>query len=91
MHFFKSLPHIDFLRWRWHAVALSWIVILAGLGVAYTKGIPKGIEFAGGTSVIAQFQQPTSVEAVRDVLDKNYPGADRTRSCSNTATRPCAR
>jgi preprotein translocase subunit SecF len=49
-------------------------VIVAGLAVLYTKGIPLGIEFAGGTSVIAQFDQVASVEAVRDVLDKNYPG-----------------
>jgi len=73
MRFFQ-IPHIDFLRWRWHAVALSWVVILAGLAVGFTKGVPRGIEFAGGTSVIAQFDQAPSVEQVRDVLDKNYPG-----------------
>jgi preprotein translocase subunit SecF len=73
MRFLKN-PHFDFLRWRWHAVALSWIVILAGLAVGFTKGIPRGIEFAGGTAVIAQFDQAPSVEQVRAVLDKNYPG-----------------
>ena len=49
MRFFKNLPHFDFLRWRWHAVALSWVIIIAGLVVIWTKGLPKGIEFAGGT------------------------------------------
>src|SRR5919201_6460266 len=73
MRFFKN-PNYNFLRWRWHAVALSWIVILAGLFVIYTKGLPKGIEFAGGTSVIMQFDQTPSVETVRDALNKNYPG-----------------
>ncbi len=73
MQFFKS-PNINFLRWRWHAVAFSWILIIAGLVVGYTKGLPLGIEFAGGTSVIAQFDQPVSVDSVRQVLDKNYPG-----------------
>jgi preprotein translocase subunit SecF len=72
MRFFKN-PNIDFLRWRWHAVALSWIVIIAGLVTIYTKGLPLGIEFAGGTSVIAQFDQPVSVQAVRDALNRNYP------------------
>jgi preprotein translocase subunit SecF len=73
MHIFTN-PNYSFMRWRWHAVVLSWIVILAGLGAIYTKGLPKGIEFAGGTSVIMQFPQTPSVEAVRDALNKNYPG-----------------
>ena len=73
MRFFKA-PNINFLRWRWHAVALSWVVILAGMVTIYTKGLPEGIEFAGGTAVIAQFDQPASVERVRDALNRNYPG-----------------
>ena len=64
----------NFLRWRWHAVALSWVVILAGVGVMLTKGIPRGIEFAGGTAVIAQFDQAPSVENVRTALNQNFPG-----------------
>ena len=54
MHIFKN-TNFDFLRWRWHAIALSWVVIIAGLFVLFTKGLPLGVEFAGGTSVIAQF------------------------------------
>jgi preprotein translocase subunit SecF len=73
MHIFTN-PNYNFLRWRWHAVALSWIVILAGLVTIYTKGLPQGIEFAGGTSVIMQFDQTPSVEAVRGALNQNYPG-----------------
>ena len=64
----------DFLRWRWHAIALSWVVILAGLGVVMTEGIPLGIEFDGGTAIIAQFDQMPSVESVRSTLDQHFPG-----------------
>src|SRR5262245_7970570 len=73
MHIFKN-PNFNFLRWRWHALALSWIIILAGVGVIMTKGIPKGVEFAGGTVVIEQFDQPANVEDIRRELDRNYPG-----------------
>jgi preprotein translocase subunit SecF len=73
MHIFKD-THYDFLRWRWHAVAVSWIVILAGLGMFAVKGIPKGLEFAGGTSLVAKFESPVSIEAVRDELSRHYPG-----------------
>ena len=73
MQIFKNTDY-DFLRWRWHAVALSWIVILAGLGVIFTKGIPRGIEFAGGTVVISQFEQQPSIQQVRAALDQSFGG-----------------
>jgi preprotein translocase subunit SecF len=73
MHIFTN-PNYNFLRWRWHAVALSWIVILAGLGLIYTRGLAKGVEFAGGTSMIMQFDQTPSVDAVRTALNQNYAG-----------------
>jgi len=71
MHIFHN-PHFNFLRWRWHAIALSWIVIIAGAAVLVTKGIPRGVEFAGGTVVIEQFDNPVTVEQVRTALDRNY-------------------
>jgi preprotein translocase subunit SecF len=90
MHIFNN-PNYNFLRWRWHAVVLSWVIILAGLFAIYREGMPKGIEFAGGTSVIMQFDQTPSVQAVRDALNKNYPAVARTPSFRRTAIRRCAR
>ena len=60
MHILKH-TNVDFLRWRWQAIAISWVVIIAGALTLATKGIPRGIEFAGGTAVIEQFDQPISV------------------------------
>jgi preprotein translocase subunit SecF len=77
MHLFKDTK-FDFLRWRFHALALSGLVILAGVAMIYTRGIPKGVEFAGGTVVIEQFDQPVTVEQVRDVLVSHYPGGGQT-------------
>jgi preprotein translocase subunit SecF len=73
MHIFTN-PNFNFLRWRWHAIALSWIIIIAGVATLWTKGIPKGVEFAGGTVLIEQFDQPVTVDQVRTALDRNYPG-----------------
>src|SRR5262249_48356069 len=73
MHIFKN-THYDFLRWRWQAIALSWVIIIAGIVVILTKGIPKAVEFAGGTVVIEQFEQAVTVQQVRESLDRNYPG-----------------
>jgi preprotein translocase subunit SecF len=73
MHIFKH-PNYNFVRWKWHAIALSWVIILAGALVIWTKGMPKGVEFSGGTIVIVQFQQPPNVEQVRNALDRTIPG-----------------
>jgi preprotein translocase subunit SecF len=73
MHIFHN-THFDFLRWRWHAIAVSWIIIIAGVISLATKGIPKGVEFAGGTVVVEKFEQAVSVQQVRAALDKGFPG-----------------
>jgi preprotein translocase subunit SecF len=73
MHIFKNTT-FDFLKWRVHAIVLSWVVILAGAFVFFTKGIPLGIEFAGGTSVIETFERPVSIQEVRQAIDRGFPG-----------------
>jgi len=78
MHIFTN-PNYDFLRWRWHALVLSWVIILAGVFVIYRKGIPKSVEFAGGTVVIEAFDQAVSVQQVRTALDRNFPGGGQNR------------
>jgi len=37
MHIFKN-ANFDFLRYRWHAIALSWIIIIAGAVTLWTLG-----------------------------------------------------
>jgi preprotein translocase subunit SecF len=73
MHIFKN-TNFDFLKWRVHAIVLSWVIIIAGAWVFFTKGIPLGIEFAGGTSVIETFERPVSIQEVRQAIDKGFPG-----------------
>ena len=73
MHIFKN-TNFNFLRWRWHALAVSWAIIIAG-AITYMKyPIPLGIEFAGGTEVVVKFAQPVSVDQVRQALDRGIPG-----------------
>jgi preprotein translocase subunit SecF len=74
MRIFQN-PNYDFIKWRWHAIALSAIVILAGIGVTIQRGGPPlGIDFSGGTIVIVKFQQATTEETVRRVLSQKVPG-----------------
>jgi len=75
MHIFKNTNY-DFLRWRWHAIIFSWAIIIVGGIIFATRGMPLGIEFAGGTSVIVRFEQPTTTEQVRGALDKAMAGGE---------------
>ena len=62
-------PNYNFIRWRWHAIALSLLVIAAGVAMIATKGLPLGIDFSGGTIVVLKFQQPVREDALRTALD----------------------
>ena len=65
-------PHIDYLRWKWPALGLSAAIIVAGLVVIFTRGIPMGIEFAGGTAIVADFDQEVSLDQVRDAVNRTF-------------------
>src|SRR5688500_9835802 len=64
----------NFIKWRWHAITLSAVIIIAGFAYAATRGIPLGIDFSGGTMMVVQFEQPVSDDQVRDALVASIPG-----------------
>jgi preprotein translocase subunit SecF len=67
-------PNFNFIKWRWHAIALSLVVIGAGLLFMWSQGgMPLGIDFKGGTIIILRFEQAVSEDAVRTALEK-MPG-----------------
>lgn len=66
-------PNYDFIRWRWHALALSVVVILTGVAVMATRGLALGIDFSGGTAVVAKFETNPTEEQVRNAV-ASIPG-----------------
>jgi preprotein translocase subunit SecF len=65
--------HYDFIKWRWHAMALSAAIIIAGIVVVAQRGLPLGIDFSGGTIVVYHFDKPVSQDAIRKAVD-SVPG-----------------
>jgi preprotein translocase subunit SecF len=61
-------PNYNFLRWRWHALVLSVLIVVGGLVTIAQRGLPLGIDFTGGTAVILQFTEPPDVGRIRDAL-----------------------
>jgi preprotein translocase subunit SecF len=73
MQIFKN-PNYNFVGWRWPALGLSLVVILAGAMMIASKGLKLGVEFAGGTIVIVKFPEPQpALERVRASL-QTLPG-----------------
>ena len=69
-----SNPNFNFIKWRWHALVLSSLVIGIGLITMIMRGgPPMGIDFTGGTVVVVQFAQPTSEGAVRAAIASVAP------------------
>ena len=67
-------PTFNFIGWRWHAIALSLVVIAAGLAFMWSRGgMPLGIDFKGGTIIILKFEQAVGEDAVRAALQR-MPG-----------------
>jgi preprotein translocase subunit SecF len=64
----------DFIKWRWHAIALSAVIVIAGFAYAFTRGVPLGIDFSGGTVVVVKFAQPVTDDQVRDAVVTAIPG-----------------
>jgi preprotein translocase subunit SecF len=63
-------PNYNFIKWRWHALILSVVVIWSGVATIFLRGgLQLGIDFTGGTVVIVQFAQPTDENVVRKALD----------------------
>jgi len=63
----------DFLRWRWYAITLSWLLIGAGVVLMALRGLPLGIDFSGGTSIVLEFKQDPPIDQIRQAL-ASLPG-----------------
>ena len=83
MKLFRN-PNFDFIRWRWHAILFSSLVIIAGLWLVGSRGLPLGIDFSGGTIVVLDFDKPTNEEAVRNAL-ASIPGEEIVQTYGNPA------
>jgi preprotein translocase subunit SecF len=72
---FLHNPHVDFLGKTKYFVGLSVAFIAIGLGTIATRGIRYGVEFSGGTQLIARFQSTPSIDKIRSAVDKVAAGA----------------
>jgi preprotein translocase subunit SecF len=75
--------NVDWLRWRWHSLVLSWLVILAGVGLMATRGLPLGIDFSGGTLVVLRFETPVTEDQIRQAIPGDAESVQRYSDAPN--------
>ena len=69
MEIFKKTPNIDFLKYKWFALALTIAIILAGiLNMTVGHGLKMGVDFGEGTLIRVMFKEPVSVSNIRQLL-----------------------
>ncbi|GAA4765102.1 hypothetical protein GCM10023219_07370 [Stakelama sediminis] len=61
--------NIDFLRWRYIAMAISIVLMLASIALVATRGLNFGIDFAGGQMARVTFAQSVPIEDLRKRVD----------------------
>ncbi len=67
----KPGTNFDFIRFRFVALVISWILIAIGIGSFVWHGGPNyGIDFSGGVMVHLRFAKPTGIGEIRDALGK---------------------
>jgi preprotein translocase subunit SecF len=75
IQFFRD-SNYDFLRWKWHFIALSAVLIVVGASSLVSKGGPRyGIDFSGGTLVYLKFSQPPDLDRIRAGLREQGLGS----------------
>jgi preprotein translocase subunit SecF len=75
VEFFRS-TNIDFLGKKWYFLGFSLIFSVAGiLSMLFWHGIPRGVDFNGGTKVYVSFADSPNDKAIRDAL--NHGGLQR--------------
>ncbi|MDR1886313.1 MAG: protein translocase subunit SecDF [Prevotellaceae bacterium] len=67
---FLENTNINFLGFRKKAYVISILCIAVGLGFVFFKGMSYGIDFSGGRTYVVKFDQPVSINDVRDAVSE---------------------
>ena len=70
MELFRS-ANVDWLGKKWYFLGFSLIFSVAGiLSMLFWHGVPKGVDFKGGTQITVHFDAKPSEDHIRQALDK---------------------
>ena len=84
MQLFKT-PHIQFLKYKYVALAITGVIVLAGvLNITVFKGLKLGVDFGEGTLLRIMFKSPSNEGQIRDLLQTIGLGKSQVQKIGNT-------
>ena len=83
MELFRNV-NVDWLSKKWYFLGFSLVFSVAGvLSMLFWHGIPKGVDFKGGTQITVPFNTPPNEDHIRQALEQAGIKDFRTQRISN--------
>ncbi|EAK5213586.1 protein translocase subunit SecF [Campylobacter jejuni] len=70
MQFFSEKKIYDFMRMRFAAISLSFILFFGSICLLWDRGLQYGIDFSGGTLVQLKYENAAPITQIREILEK---------------------
>ncbi|HBK2056885.1 TPA: protein translocase subunit SecF [Campylobacter jejuni] len=69
MQFFSEKKIYDFMRMRFAAISLSFILFFGSIYLLWDRGLQYGIDFNGGTLVQLKYENAAPITQIREILE----------------------
>lgn len=70
MQFFSEKKIYNFMRMRFAAISLSFILFFGSIYLLLDRGLQYGIDFSGGTLVQLKYENTAPITQIREILEK---------------------
>lgn len=70
MQFFSEKKIYDFMKMRFVAISLSFILFFGSIYLLFERGLQYGIDFSGGTLIQLKYENSAPIAQIREILNK---------------------
>ena len=71
MQFFSEKKIYDFMKMRFAAISLSFILFFGSIFLLFERGFQLGIDFSGGTLVQLRYENAAPISQIREILSQS--------------------
>ena len=71
MQFFSEKKIYDFMKMRFAAISLSFLLFFGSIYLLFERGLQFGIDFSGGTLVQLRYENAAPIPQIREILSQS--------------------
>ncbi|EAI3338019.1 protein translocase subunit SecF [Campylobacter upsaliensis] len=71
MQFFSEKKIYDFMKMRFAAISLSFVLFFGSIFLLFERGLQFGIDFSGGTLVQLRYENAAPIPQIREILSQS--------------------